>query len=170
MIHDAGLRFKYSHQKFRSNSLLGLSLGCIQPDLKFDLRSKSRTTLIRSLTSDSIRSIIQNLEKLHHMICNGLLLFLLLVQCAFDAIQGLNLESWASQMVVKWKIRYCFFFPEATFQILISYQSHRLYYPQGYLCQRSCKIFACCVNFLSRNQCPFLHFFCSVKEIYLPIL
>ena len=109
MIHDAGLRFKYSHQKFRSNSLLGLSLGCIQPDLKFDLRSKSRTTLIRSLTSDSIRSIIQNLEKLHHMICNGLLLFLLLVQCAFDAIQGLNLESWASQMVVKWKIRYWFF-------------------------------------------------------------
>ena len=109
MIHDVGLRFKYSHQKFRSNSLLGLSLGCIQPDLKFDLRSKSRTTLIRSLTSDSIRSSIQNLEKLHHMICNGLLFFLLLVQCAFDAIQGLNLESWASQMEVKWKIRYCFF-------------------------------------------------------------
>ena len=75
MIHDVGLRFKYSHQKFRSNSLLGLSLGCIQPDLKFDLRSKSRTTLIRSLTSDSIRSSIQNLEKLHHMICNGLWIF-----------------------------------------------------------------------------------------------
>ena len=93
MIHDVGLRFKYSHQKFRSNSLLGLSLGCIQPDLKFDLRSKSRTTLIRSLTSDSIRSSIQNLEKLHHMICNGLRIFLFLVQCAFDAIQGLNLES-----------------------------------------------------------------------------
>ena len=117
MIHDVGLRFKYSHQKFRSNSLLGLSLGCIQPDLKFDLRSKSRTTLIRSLTSDSIRSSIQNLEKLHHMICNGLLLFLLLVQCAFDVIQGLNLESWASQMVVKWKIRYCFFFQKQHFRI-----------------------------------------------------
>ena len=117
MIHDVGLRFKYSHQKFRSNSLLGLSLGCIQPDLKFDLRSKSRTTLIRSLTSDSIRSSIQNLEKLHHMICNGLLLFLLLVQCAFDAIQGLNLESWASHMVVKWKIRYWFFFQKQNFII-----------------------------------------------------
>ena len=165
MIPDVGLRFKYSHQKFRSNSLLGLSLGCIQPDLKFDLRSKSRTTLIRSLTSDSIRGSIQNLEKLHHIICNGLLLFLLLVQCAFDAIQGLNLESWASHMVVKWKIRYWFFFPEAKFHNLISYQSH-----QGYLCRRSCKIFASCVNFLSRKQPPFLHFFCCVTKIYSPIL
>ena len=91
MIPDVGLRFKYSHQKFRSNSLLGLSLGCIQPDLKFDLRSKSRTTLIRSLTSDSIRNSKLRKTSLHDY--NGLLLFLLLMKCAFDAIQGLNLEQ-----------------------------------------------------------------------------
>ena len=128
MIHDVGLRFKYSHQKFRSNSLLGLSLGCIQPDLKFDLRSKSRTTLIRSLTSDSIRSSIQNLEKLHHMICNGLWIFLFLVQCAFDAIQGLNLESWASQMVVKWKIRYSSILHTLIFLLILETAAYQ-YFP-----------------------------------------